>query len=110
MPEDARYPKIAQLKSVEALRSRLSELGCALHAGHQEQCGSLDGLLVGLQLTHSGRFCKPRRHDRWRPRIAYHHPLLDRKFGIDPNDTSVVLTDDQVELLINDFVRSAQIA
>jgi NADPH2 dehydrogenase len=58
-------------------RAGLAALLAELHAGHREQCGSLDRLLVGLQLTHSGRFCKPADHRRWQPRIAYHHPLLD---------------------------------
>ena len=33
---------------------------------HREAFGSLDGLLVGLQLTHSGRFCKPDDHHKIR--------------------------------------------
>jgi 2,4-dienoyl-CoA reductase-like NADH-dependent reductase (Old Yellow Enzyme family) len=81
-----------------------------LHAGHREQCGSLDGLLVGLQLTHSGRFCKPEDHGRWAPRIAYHNPLLDEKFRIDPNDDDAILTDDEIEQLIDDYVRGARLA
>jgi NADPH2 dehydrogenase len=54
-------------------------------------------LVVGLQLTHSGRFCKPNDHKRWEPRIAYHHPLLDPKFNIPPDDHSRVLTDDDLQ-------------
>src|SRR4051794_38158235 len=72
-------------------RAGLTALLDVLKRAHQEQCGSLEGLFVGLQLTHSGRFCRP--HDkRLEPRIAYHHPLLDAKFGIDPQDKSVVWT------------------
>jgi 2,4-dienoyl-CoA reductase-like NADH-dependent reductase (Old Yellow Enzyme family) len=44
------------------------------------------------------------------PRIAYHHPLLDGKFDIDPNDSAVVLTDDEIETLIDDYVAAAGIA
>src|SRR5688572_10990213 len=91
-------------------RLGLQKLLKELHDGHREQCGSLDGLLVGLQLTHSGRFCKPEDHGRWAPRIAYHHPLLDEKFKIDPNDDSVVWTDDEVERLIDDYVAAARLA
>ena len=47
-----------------------------------------DDLLIGLQLTHSGRFCRPNAKSRLEPKIAYHHPLLDPKFGIDPRDIS----------------------
>jgi 2,4-dienoyl-CoA reductase-like NADH-dependent reductase (Old Yellow Enzyme family) len=63
-----------------------------------------------LQLTHSGRFCKPADHAKWAPRIAYHHPLLDEKFKIDPNDRTVILTDGELEQLIDDYVAAARLA
>lgn len=91
-------------------RAGLSALLAELHVGHREQTGSLDELLVGLQLTHSGRFCKPADHGRWAPRIAYHHPLLDEKFKIDPHDRGVVLSDDELERLIDDYVAAARLA
>ena len=36
----------------------------------------LPDFVVGLQLTHSGRFSRPN-DKRLEPRIAYHHPLLE---------------------------------
>ena len=39
-------------------------------------------LVIGLQLTHSGRFCKPNDQVRMEPRILYRHPVLDRKFRL----------------------------
>src|SRR5215475_7769703 len=62
---------------------------------HRESFGSTDDLVVGLQLTHSGRFCRPNSKNL-EPRIAYHHPLLDAKFGIDPRDESVVIRDEEI--------------
>ncbi len=82
----------------------------ALRSEHIRQFGSADYLVVGLQLTHSGRFCKPNDHLRWEPRIAFHHPLLDAKFKIDANDQSVVLSDDELERLADDYVVSAKLA
>jgi NADPH2 dehydrogenase len=76
---------------------------------HRESFGSDDDLLVGLQLTHSGRFSRPN-SKRLEPRIAYHHPLLDAKFGIDPNDKQIVWTDDDLERLIDAFVAAAGVA
>ena len=35
------------------------ELHDLLVTAHKERFGSDDGLVVGLQLTHSGRFCRP---------------------------------------------------
>lgn len=91
-------------------RDGLAALLAELQTGHREQTGSLDGLLVGLQLTHSGRFSKPNDNTRAEPRIAYHHPLLDEKFNIDPHDDSVVWTDNQLEELIDDYVAAARLA
>lgn len=76
---------------------------------HHRHFGDTSDLVVGLQLTHSGRFCRPNTK-RLEPRIAYHHPLLDQKFGIDPNDDDVVWTDDQLEELIESYVAAAKTA
>ena len=77
---------------------------------HRERFGRTDDLLVGLQLTHSGRFCRPREKQRLEPRIAYHHPILDPKFGIDARDNSVVISDDYIDRLIDNYVRAARLA
>ncbi len=70
---------------------------------------SADDLVVGLQLTHSGRFSRPNSKN-WEPRIAYRHPLLDRKFGLVPDNQSMVWTDMQLEELIGDYVQAAKSA
>lgn len=88
----------------------LRKLLSALQESHLAAEQSLDDLVVGLQLTHSGRFCKPNDNQRWEPRIAYHHPLLDPKFNIEPGDSKVVLSDDELERLIDDFVLAAKLA
>jgi len=77
---------------------------------HNERFGTTDDLLVGLQLTHSGRFCRPNRKDKLEPRIAYHHPVLDRKFNIAPDDDSVLLTDDDIKQMIDNYVAAAVLA
>ena len=87
----------------------LAALLAELQGAHQEHFGSLDDLLVGLQLTHSGRFSRPH-SKQLEPRIAYHHPLLDEKFQIDPDDDSVVWSDEDLEQLIDDYVAAAEVA
>ncbi len=99
-----------QTLATESNREGLAALRRELTDAHREAFGSLDGLFVGLQLTHSGRFCKPDDHFRAAPRIAYHHPLLDAKFKIDPRDDSVVWTDAELESLIDDYVVAARVA
>jgi 2,4-dienoyl-CoA reductase-like NADH-dependent reductase (Old Yellow Enzyme family) len=90
----------------------LGALRAALVAAHEEAFGAAEseGLLVGLQLTHSGRFCRPHDKNRLEPRIAYHHAVLDAKFGIDPADDSVVLKDEEIPALIDDYVAAARLA
>ncbi len=88
----------------------LESLLDSLRKSHLKTVGSLDGLVVGLQLTHSGRFCKPNDHKIWEPKIAYHHPLLDAKFKIDSTDDSCVLSDGELWRLVDDFVTSASLA
>lgn len=78
-------------------------------SAHQEHFETTDDLLVGLQLTHSGRFCRPNTK-QLEPRIAYHHPLLDEKFGIDADDDSVVWSDSDLEQLIDSYVAAAGLA
>jgi len=86
----------------------LAALRETLVNAHREQCGATDDLVIGLQLTHSGRFCRPYRKDRMEPRIAFHHPILDRKFGVSPDDP--VLTDDEIGELIEAYHRAAVLA
>lgn len=98
-----------QLMALESSRESIRNLRETLESTHRKHFGTTDDLLVGAQLTHSGRFCRPNSH-QLEPRIAYHHPLLDEKFGIDSQDDSVVWTDDDLEKLIDSYVASAKLA
>ncbi len=64
-----------------------------------------DDLLVGVQLTHSGRWARPNEKKRLEPRIAYRHPLLDARSSVAGD--AAVLTDTEVDDLIGDFVAAA---
>ena len=99
-----------QTMAIESNAAGLRQLRQTLQDGHQAAMGDTAGLVIGLQLTHSGRFCRPESKERLEPRIAYHHPLLDARFGIDAGDDQVVWTDAQLEGLIEDYVRSARLA
>jgi 2,4-dienoyl-CoA reductase-like NADH-dependent reductase (Old Yellow Enzyme family) len=70
--------------------------------------GKTDDLVIGFQLTHSGRFCKPNDKKRFESRVAYRHPILDKKFGI--TSDAQVFTDDELKRLIEDYGRAAKIA
>jgi 2,4-dienoyl-CoA reductase-like NADH-dependent reductase (Old Yellow Enzyme family) len=97
-----------QLLAAEHTSAALARLRAVLVAEHRKVTGSEDGLLVGLQLTHSGRFSRPNAHDRSEPRILYRHPLLDRRMKLPPDYP--VLTDGEVGAIIEDFHRAAALA
>ena len=75
---------------------------------HQEKFGTTDDLLVGLQLTHSGRFCKPNDNTKFESKILYHHPKLDQKFHLKADHP--LMTDDEIDALVEDFVKAAVLA
>ena len=85
----------------------LASLRRELVAAHAKRFGAADDLFIGLQLTHSGRFCRPN-SARLEPLVLYRHPILDDKFGLD--DDACVMTDEDIERLIEDFGRAAALA
>jgi 2,4-dienoyl-CoA reductase-like NADH-dependent reductase (Old Yellow Enzyme family) len=97
-----------QLIIVEENRDGIEELVTILKQAHLEKYGSTDDLVIGFQLTHSGRFCKPNDKFKMEPRVAYRHPILDRKFNITSDDQ--VWTDDEIEELIQCYIRAAAVA
>jgi 2,4-dienoyl-CoA reductase-like NADH-dependent reductase (Old Yellow Enzyme family) len=97
-----------QLLAAEHTTVPLARMRAVLVAEHQKVTGSDSGLLIGLQLTHSGRFCRPNAHDRSEPRILYRHPLLDRRMHLPPDYP--VLTDSEISAIIEDFHRAAALA
>ncbi len=78
----------------------------SLIAEHRAVMGDDKGLVIGLQLTHSGRFCKPNDHHKQEPMILYRHPILDRKFKLKPDHP--ILSDGDIRKLIDDYVATAK--
>jgi len=74
---------------------------------HREIFGSDDDLLIGIQLTHSGRFSFEK------PYIAYHHPQIDSITFLDKKNKVVIppdfplVTDDYLKSLEDAFVSAA---
>ena len=89
------WPEIAGLREI-------------LIDAHASSFGTTDDLLIGLQLTHSGRFARPNERKTPEPRIAYRHPMLDRVVGVE--DDAPLLSDDDIARLVEDFVRAAGLA
>ncbi len=98
-----------QLLATPSHLEGLAALKKALVDEHRKHFSSTDDLVIGLQLTHSGRYARPN-DSKLEPQVAYHHPLLDKKVGIDPSDDSCIWTDDALDRLVDDFVSAAKIA
>ena len=96
-----------QLVLEERTKGPLARLRETLVTEHTVRFGprAADDLYVGLQLTHSGRFARPRQGVS-EPRVAYAHPQLDKRFtgGVH------VLTDEELEHIAMLFVRAAKLA
>lgn len=97
-----------QLILSEVNRADIAELRQILFEAHRVRFGTTDDLVLGFQLTHSGRFCRPNESGRWEPRVAYRHPLLDARFHVTREDQ--VFSDAEVEQLIEDYIVAARIA
>ena len=67
---------------------------------HREAFGRDDDLVVGLQLTHSGRYSYRQ------PLLAVHDPILDARMELDP--AYPLLTDDELRRLVDAYVAAAR--
>jgi 2,4-dienoyl-CoA reductase-like NADH-dependent reductase (Old Yellow Enzyme family) len=97
-----------QLVIGPATLEALARLREALVAAHEERHGqgAVNDLVIGLQLTHSGRYSRPNEWDRAEPLGAWHHPALDRRFAGGVR----LLSDEELDGLAEDFVRAAKLA
>ncbi|MBO5307999.1 MAG: NADH:flavin oxidoreductase [Lentisphaeria bacterium] len=96
-----------QLMCADHTADALKNLCSEMRRTHKEKFGTDDDLLIGLQLTHSGRYSHPNKAAILESVTAYSHPLLDKKFG---NSPANVVSDDEVKNIIQHFIKAAVIA
>ena len=96
-----------QLVLEDRTKRSLARLRETLLTEHTARFGprAADDLYIGLQLTHSGRFARPRQGVA-EPRVAYAHPQLDKRFAGGVH----VLTDDELDAIAALFVGAAEMA
>ena len=97
-----------QLMLLDDTVKEITDLREGLVQAHAERFSKSDDLMVGVQLTHSGRMARPNDRKRAEPRILYHNPLLDQRFRISADYP--VMTDEEIERVIHDFVRASVLA
>ncbi|PCJ66996.1 MAG: NADH:flavin oxidoreductase [Candidatus Hydrogenedentota bacterium] len=84
----------------------LDKLRSSIKSGHDDAGDSVSDLVIGLQLTHSGRFARP--HGPRDGKRVFSHPFLEEKY---PEDECIpILTDGELEAIGENFVEAAQIA
>jgi NADPH2 dehydrogenase len=88
-------------------KADLARLRETLVETHRQRHETAEDLVIGFQLTHSGRFCRPN-DSRLESRVAFRHPVLDKKFNI--TSDSQVFKDAEIDELIGDFVAAARLA
>jgi len=97
-----------QLVINEHTMGDLAHLRQVLVDEHRAVTGTADGLVVGLQLTHSGRYSRPNEKGRPEPRVAFRHPILDPRVGVDSD--AAVLSDGEIRRIITCYGAAARIA
>ncbi|HEY6292191.1 MAG TPA: NADH:flavin oxidoreductase [Terriglobia bacterium] len=106
LPEARANPN--QLILNERTASDLGSLREEVVRAHRERFGTSDDLVIGLQLTHSGRFCSPNAKGRLEPVIVYQHPLLDPKFpGV---QRLAPVSDAEIGRIVEAFGKAARLA
>lgn len=93
-------PQVDSAAGFRALRETLLEAHTAAGFGTED-------LVVGLQLTHSGRWARPTAAGP-APRTAQRHPVLDRRLGIE--DDGALLTDGELREIQANYVAAARAA
>ncbi|MFO0960844.1 MAG: NADH:flavin oxidoreductase [Isosphaeraceae bacterium] len=99
-----------QLLAVGANLGDLARIVDECRSAHRQACGDDSDLVIGLQLTHSGRYSVPR------PLLAQHDPLrdprtiLDRKTGQVAGPDTPLISDDELDRLQDRYVEAASVA
>ena len=91
-----------QIWLAEHNKAAYARLVADTRAAHRAANGDDSDLLIGLQLTHSGRYSYRR------PIIAVNDPLLIGRYKVTPDTPT--LTDDELKRLVDDFVTAAKLA
>jgi 2,4-dienoyl-CoA reductase-like NADH-dependent reductase (Old Yellow Enzyme family) len=108
VPEGRANPR--QLVISNSTAAALEQLLTTCRQAHRQSCGSDDDLLIGLQLTHSGRYSFAR------PLLAQHDPLLDPRTIVNKTtgETATagypLLSDDMLDGLIEEYQAAAALA
>ena len=82
----------------------LEALALAARNSHAANYGveSAANMLIGAQVTHSGRYCIPNAFGQKEPRVMHRHPVLDSRWNV--TDDAQIFTDSELDDLIEYYV------
>ena len=98
-----------QITLNQSTRDSFAKLVAGCRSAHRNAIGDDSDLVIGLQLTHSGRYSR-------RPILATRDPLLDsrivadRKTGETIGANYPLISDDEIRRLVDAYVASAKLA
>ena len=95
-----------QLMLSDTSMAGIGELRNLLLQRHRDLYDTTEDLVLGLQLTHSGRFARPEDKAHMEPWLLYEHPILNGKFNVDAEARR--MQDDDIRELISDFIVAAK--
>ena len=87
----------------------LARLRQALVDVHMAHYGETEDLVIGLQLTHSGRYARPVKHNPPSLQLAYDHPWLNQRVGLPPQ-SGCVISDEELDGVVDRFIAAAGLA
>ena len=99
-----------QLWLHDANRDAFARLVADCRKAHRDAVGDDSNLMIGLQLTHSGRYSHPQ------PILATHDPILDPRTVADKTTGTMVaaespiITDDELRSLVDVYTTAARLA
>ena len=91
-----------QIWLADHTKAAFARLVAGCRRAHREHNGGDSDLLIGLQLTHSGRYSYRK------PLIAAHDPLLVGRYKVTAD--TPLLSDDDLKRLVDDYVKAARLA
>ncbi|MBY0460610.1 MAG: NADH:flavin oxidoreductase, partial [Gemmataceae bacterium] len=107
-PESRATPR--QITLNEHTKAAFARIVRDCRDAHRESNGTDSDMLLGLQLTHSGRYSHPR------PIIATHDPILDPRTAANKSTGEKLtadyplITDDELKRLVDDYAAAAKLA
>ena len=107
IPEGRANPHQLHQGSSKRIGAGLKDLIRKIESAREKIGLGNEEVLIGLQLTHSGRWSHPNKRGP-SPKIAFRHPILDWKSGV--NSDEALISDDELADLPKYYAEASELA